>query len=104
MGTVGQDLSYSLRSLGMAPAFTVAAIVTLALGVGANSAIFSVVNAVLLRPLPFADAGRVVNLAWDGNGDLQSLSATKFQFWHDHTQSLDATATWQSSVARAAVD
>ena len=104
MGTLGQDLSYSLRSLGKAPAFTVAAIVTLALGVGANSAIFSVVNAVLLRPLPFADAERVVNLAWDGNGDLQSLSATKFQFWHDHTQSLDATATWQSSVARAAVD
>jgi putative ABC transport system permease protein len=86
MGTFGQDLSYSLRSLRKAPAFTGVAIVTLALGVGANSAIFSVVNAVLLRPLPFADAERVVNLAWDGGGYLQSLSATKFQYWHDHTR------------------
>ena len=104
MGTLGQDLSYSLRSLGRAPAFTAVAIVTLALGVGANSALFSVVNAVLLRPLPFADADRVVNLAWDGGGHLQSLSATKFQYWHDHTQSFDAMATWQSSVARAVID
>ena len=75
MGTLGQDLLYSLRSLGKAPAFTATAIVTLALGIGANSAIFSVVNAVLLRPLPFADAGRIVHLAWDGGGYLQSLSA-----------------------------
>ena len=79
MGTLGQDLAYSLRSLRKAPTFTAVAIVTMALGVGANSAIFSVVNAVLLRPLPFADAERVVNLAWDGSGYLQSLSATKFQ-------------------------
>jgi putative ABC transport system permease protein len=104
MGTLGQDLSYSLRSLRKAPAFTGVAIVTLALGVGANSAIFSVVNAVLLRPLPFANAERVVNLAWDGSGYLQLLSATKFQYWHDHARSFDAMATWRSSVARAAVD
>jgi predicted permease len=104
MGTLGQDLSYSLRSLRKAPAFTAVAIVTLTLGIGANSAIFSVVNAVLLRPLPFADAERVVHLAWDGSGYLQSLSATKFQYWHDHARSFDAMATWRSSVARAAVD
>jgi putative ABC transport system permease protein len=104
MGTVGQDVSYSLRSLRKAPAFTAVAIVTLALGVGANSAMFSVVNAVLLRPVPFVDPERVVNLAWDGGDSLQSLSATKFQYWHDHTQSFDAMATWRSSLARAAVD
>ena len=92
MGTLGQDLSYSLRSLRKAPAFTVVAIVTLALGVGANSAIFTVVNAVLLRPLPFSNPGRVVNLAWDGSGYLQSLSATKFQYWHDHARSFEAMA------------
>ena len=85
------------------PRVSAVAIVTLALGVGANSAIFSVVNAVLLRPLPFADAERVVNLAWDGGGYLQSLSATKFQYWHDHTRSFDAMATWRSAVARAAI-
>ena len=104
MGTFGQDLSYSLRSLRKAPAFTAVAIVTLALGIGANSAIFSVINAVLLRPLPFADAERVVNLAWDGGGHLQSLSGMKFQYWHDHARSFDAMATWRSSVARAAVE
>jgi putative ABC transport system permease protein len=81
MGTLAQDLSYALRSLRKAPAFTGVAIVTLALGVGANSAIFTVLNAVLLRPLPFADAERVVNLTWDGRGYLQSLSAPKFQYW-----------------------
>jgi putative ABC transport system permease protein len=104
MGTLGHDLSYSLRSLRKAPAFTAVAIVTLALGVGANSAIFSVVNAVLLRPLPFAEADRIVNLTWDGGDHLQSLSATKFQYWHDHARSFDAMATWRSSVARAAVN
>jgi predicted permease len=104
MDTFGQDLAYSLRSLRKAPGFAAVAIVTLALGVGANSAIFSVVNAVLLRPLPFADSERVVNLAWDGTGHLQSLSATKFQYWHDHTRSFEAMATWQTSMPQAAVD
>jgi putative ABC transport system permease protein len=104
MATLRQDLSYSLRSLRKTPVFTAVAIVTLALGIGANSAIFSVVNAVLLRPLPFGDAKRVVNLAWDGGGHLQALSATKFQYWRDHTRSFDAMATWRSSLARAAVD
>jgi predicted permease len=75
-------------------------VLTLALGIGANSAIFSVVDAVLLRPLPFADAGRVVHVAWEGDGHLQSLSALKFQYWHDHTRAFDAMATWRSLPGR----
>ena len=60
MGDLAQDLTYGLRALRRAPGFAAVAILTIALGIGATTAISSVINAVVLRPLPYAEADRIV--------------------------------------------
>ncbi len=72
------DLNYALRTLRQSPSFTITAVAALALGISANTAIFTVIDAVILRPLPFADADRIVNIARRG-GSVASIPM--FQYW-----------------------
>jgi len=85
------DVKYGGRVLAANPGFTAAVVLILALGIGANSAVFSVVNAVLLKPLPYTDAGRIYELA-GRVGHPQWISAPDFLTWQQRTHVFEAMA------------
>src|SRR5262249_9421833 len=95
-----RDVRFSLRAWRRRPAFAIVVIATLAVAIGAVVAVFSVVEAVLLRPLPYADAGRLVAV-WDGHLTDRSLakifpSYADFETWQRESRTMDqlAAVTW----------
>jgi len=100
------DLRYAARLLLKQPAFTLIATFVLALGIGANTAIFSVVDAVLLRPLPYADQERLVTLStfWRTTGVRGQVSAPDYQDWHDRATSFDGMAAYTRGSTSVSVE
>jgi predicted permease len=92
-----QDLRYGVRMLTKKPVFSIIAVITLALGIGANTAIFSVINAVLLRALPYHNATQLVALSsTSSSGDRDGLSIPETQDFQARMQSLEDLAAFQS--------
>src|SRR5438093_1331812 len=91
------DLRYAWRALLKHPAFSSIAVLTLALGIGANTAIFSVVNAVLLRPLPYPDPERLISISeWSQQVPGMSISMANFNDWRDQNKVFDALVAFRS--------
>ena len=94
MQSLIQDLRYGARMLLKKPGFTLIAVFTLALGIGANTAIFSLVNSLLLRPLPYADPAGLVMLAEKSReGQRLTASYPNFADWRTRAQSFEGMAS-----------
>jgi predicted permease len=95
-----QDARYAIRQLWRAPGFSIVVMLTLALGIGATTAIFTLVYDVMLRPLPFAQPDRIVNIEekvaeWRDLYPTLPVSANHFTFWQQHNRNFDSMAIMQ---------
>ena len=100
MQTFLQDLKHALKMFRESPGFTATAVAALTLGIGANTAIFSVVNAVVLKPIPFADSDRMVRLMNSNRetGNVGGVSSpAKFMHWRAQTEVLEDVAAYRSN-------
>ena len=96
MGVLAQDLLYALRQLRKSPGFTSVAILTLALGIGANTGIFSIVNAVLLRALPYPNPDRLVAVYnHTDSGGNSTFGYLDFLEWQRQNRSFVSLATYR---------
>ena len=105
MDTFAQDLRHALRLLRNTPGFTFAAVAALALGIGTNTAIFSVLNTVILKPLPYPDPERLVmflNVSPQGSGG--AASPTKFNVWRRQTSAFQDVSAYRFSVVNITGD
>jgi predicted permease len=102
-----RDLRYAGRSLRRSPGFVALAVLIMALGIGANTAVFSVVNTVLLKPLSYRDPDRIVTLSYSSttgeaaSSSLKLVSIPNFQDWHDQSSSFEAMAYYASRETSA---
>src|SRR5437879_2229239 len=103
---VVEDVLYGLRMLRKNPGFAATAILTLALGIGANTAIFSVVDAILLRPLPYREPDRLVRI-WESSPKCDvvrnSVNPRSFLDWHDHADSFESMAAISSLMPNLSI-
>ena len=101
MNSMWQDIRYAFRVLAKQPGFAAVVVLTLALGIGANTAIFSMVNAVILEPLPFSESKRLVEIkGTDARpGDMhRTLSYPDFVDFRAQNRSLESTATYDRNT------
>ena len=101
MNAMLQDVRHALRLMSRAPGFTLAALVTLALAIGVNTAVFSAVYGILLRPLPYAGADQIVRLSEFHPGGTAiindaRLSNLTFDAWRGNATTIDAAAAYSS--------
>ena len=92
------DFRHAFRTMRSNPGFTAVAVASLALGIGANTAVFSVVNAVMLRPLPYPDPGRLVRVAEQYNRN--AISIPEYEFWKEHSRSFASMAGYRGGGDR----